>query len=246
MRTRIACLLLAALPSLAVAWAAEEPNKKDPSAALQGVWKVTELEVNGKPSELPGVSFWLVVKGDKLYYGGQELAKLTAEPTATPPGIDLAFRNPERVLEGIYSADGDTLKLCVNRQPEGVKERPNVFSTEGKPEWRLLVLKRDKDRKADDLDGLGGFVGLQLRAEDEGKRIVVGGVLDNSPAKKADLKKDDVILKVAGQEVTDLRGCVRMVQSARPGSELTLRVKRGDKELDVTVKVGVVPFFLLD
>jgi uncharacterized protein (TIGR03067 family) len=246
MRTRIACLLLVVLALIAPAWAADGEGKKDQLAGLQGSWKVTSLEVNGKPSELPNISFWLVVKGDKVFYGGQELAKLTAEPDATPPGIDLAFRNPERVLEGVYAVDGDTLKLCVNRQTEGVKERPNVFSTEGKPEWRLLVLKRDKDRKADDLDGLGGFVGLQLRAEDEGKKVVIQDFVNNSPAKKSDLKKDDVIVKVAGQDVTDLRGCVRMVQSAKPGSELTLRVKRGDKELDVTVKVGVLPFFLLD
>jgi uncharacterized protein (TIGR03067 family) len=246
MRTRIVCLLLAVFASFAVIQAAEEPNKKDPLAALQGVWKVTALEVNGDAGELPGASYWLVIKGDKLLYAGQELAKLNAAPDASPPGIDLAFRKPERVLEGIYSADGDTLKLCVNRQTEGVKERPNVFSTQGKPDWRLLVLKRDKDRKADDLDGLGGFVGLQLRLEDEGKKVVIGAILDDSPAKKADLKKDDVLLKVGGQEVTGLRACVDMIRVAKPGSELTLRVKRGDKEMDVTVKVGVIPFFLLD
>src|SRR5262249_15115681 len=155
--------------------------------------------------------------------------------------IDLAFRNPERVCEGIYSVDGDTLKLCVNRQSEGVKERPNVFSTEGKPEWRLLVLKRDKDRKADDLDGLGGFVGMQLGTADEGKKVVIQATLDNSPAKKADLKKDDILLQVTGQDVTGLRACVRMIQGVKPGSELVLRVKRGNKEHDVKVKVGVVP-----
>src|SRR5262249_23209111 len=163
----------------------------------------------------------------------QELAKLTADPAATPPGIDLAFHNPKRVCEGIYSLDGDTLKLCVNRQTDGVKERPNVFSTEGKPEWRVLTLKRDKARKADDLDGLGGFVGLQLRKEDDGKKVAVAAIVENSPAKKADLKKDDVLLQVGGQDVTTLRGCVEMIRAVKPGSELTLRVKRGDKEHEV-------------
>jgi uncharacterized protein (TIGR03067 family) len=245
MRTRIALLLLVAL-SPAPVWAAEGKTEKEALAALQGAWKVTGYEAGEDAGPLPDVSFWLVIQGDKVFYGGKEWAGLKVDPTATPAGIDLTRRHPDRVCEGIYSLDGDTLKLCINRQTEGVKERPNAFTTKDKPDWRVLQLTRDKDRKADDLDGLGGFVGMQLRLEDEGKKIVIAALIDDSPAKKADLKKDDVILKVGGQEVTDLRGCVRMVQSVKPGSDLTLRVKRGEKELDVTVKVGVVPFFLLN
>jgi uncharacterized protein (TIGR03067 family) len=245
MRTRIACLLLVASASFTPAWAADEKADKDKLAPLQGVWKVTRYEV-GEDAGEPPAAYWLVIKGDKLYYAGKELAELTVDPAATPPGIDLAFRDPKRVCEGIYSVDGDTLKLCVNRQTEGVKERPNVFSTEGKPDWRVLVLKRDKDRKPDDLEGLGGFIGLQVRAEDEGKKLVIGAVLKDSPAMKAGLKKDDVLLKVGGEDVAGLRAFVETARSSKPGSELTLHVRRGDKEMDVTVKVGVIPFFLLD
>ena len=135
MRTAVICLLLLALPALLPVRAADDTPKKDAPAALQGGWKFTSLENDGKTAELPGVSFWWVIKGDKVYYGGKELAKLTADATTTPKCLDLAFRNPDRVYEAVYSIEDDTLKICVNRQTEGVKERPNSFSTEGKSEW---------------------------------------------------------------------------------------------------------------
>src|SRR5258708_39714687 len=145
MRTVIACLLLVVLHPLASA--GEDQAKTDKLAALQGTWKVKALEFDGKPSDLPEVSFWWVIQGDKVFYGGQELAKLTVDAATKPPCIDLAFRNPDRVYEAIYAVEADTLKICVNRATEGVKERPSSFSTEGKPGWRLLVFSKDKDRK---------------------------------------------------------------------------------------------------
>jgi uncharacterized protein (TIGR03067 family) len=245
----MACLFLVAFLSLTSVMSGDDKAKKDkdPLAPLQGGWKVTGLEKDGKPAELPGVDFWWVVKGNKLYYGGQELAKLTADGATNPTSIDLAFHKPERVNEAIFSVDGDTLKLCLNRLADGVKERPNVFSTEGKSDWRLLTFQRDKDRKIDDLEGLGGFVGLQIKSEKEKNELVIAAILDDSPAKKSDLKKDDVILKVAGQDATDLLSTVKSIRGAKPGSDLVIRVKRGDKEKDVTVKVGVAPMlYLLD
>jgi uncharacterized protein (TIGR03067 family) len=246
MRTGITCLLFLALPALLPVRAADDQPKKDATAALQGGWKFTTLEMDGKPVELGEFSYWWVIKGDKVFYGGKELAKLTADTTTTPKCLDLAFRNPDRVYEAVYSIEDDTLKICINRQTEGVKERPNSFSTEGKSEWRVLVFKRDKERKQDDLEGLGGFVGMQLRIPKESKAILIADVLEDSPAKKAGLMKDDVLLKIGDQEITTLRETVNLCRLAKPGSELTLRIKRGDKEKDVTVKVGVAPFFLLD
>jgi S1-C subfamily serine protease len=110
----------------------------------------------------------------------------------------------------------------------------------------MLVFKRDKDRKGDEIDGLGGFVGLSLQAADHGKSIQVAAVLKDSPAMKAGLKKDDALVKVGDVEATDLRSVVTRVRQAKPGSELLVRVRRGDKDQELKVKVGVLPFVLLD
>ena len=151
-----------------------------------------------------------------------------------------------RTLEGIYSVEADTLKICVNRLAEGVKKRPSGFSTRDKPEWRLLVFQRDEDRKIDDVTGLGGFVGLTIQMDMETKRLVITGIQKDSPAMKAGLKKDDVLIQVGESDAKELRDVVKRIRQAKPGSELELRIKRGEKEQGVTVKVGVVPFFMLD
>ena len=246
MRFMISCLILTALLLAPAARGADEPAKQKPLAALQGTWKLTTLEADGKASDLPEVPFWWVIKGNKIYYGGQELARAKPDDSTKPRCIDLTFQTSERTLEGIYSVEADTLKICVNKSADGVKERPSTFSTQDKSEWRLLVFKRDKERKIDDVEGLGGWVGVMIMAEKDSKKIVITAAFQGSPARKAGLKKDDILLQVGTSEAIDLQEVVKRIRQAKPGSELMLRIKRGDKEQDVTVKVGVLPFLLLD
>jgi C-terminal processing protease CtpA/Prc len=149
-------------------------------------------------------------------------------------------------LEGIYVVDDDTLKICVNPATDGVKERPGEFSTKDKPGHRLLVFKRDKDRKPDSIEGLAGFVGVQIKVDDDSKQVMVVDTNKGSPAEKAGLKKDDVLLKIGDQDATDLKSVVNTIRKVKPGSELSLRINRDGKEKDLTVKATVVPFFPLD
>jgi uncharacterized protein (TIGR03067 family) len=242
MSAKIACLVAAV--GLLAGFVRAEDVAKD--KLLQGAWKFESLEIDGKPAELPDNAYWWFIKGDKVLYGGSELAALTIDAETSPRCIDLAFRDPKRVFEGIYAIEDDTLKICVNPVTEGVKERPADFSTKGKPSARLLTFKRDKDRKADSTEGLAGFVGIQIKAEDEGKQVVVVAAIPGSPADKAGLKKDDLILKVGDQDAQDLKSVVNFIRKVKPGVEVSLRVKRDGKEKDITIKATVLPFYLLE
>jgi uncharacterized protein (TIGR03067 family) len=244
MGTKIACVLGVLLLSLA-ADAPEDARSKKDLAALEGTWTLVSVEAEGKSRDFPENPPWVVIKGNKVQYAGEDLAVLTVDATVTPKSIDMAFSNPKTVYEGIYSLEGDTLKVCVNRVTEGVKERPTGFATEDKPDLRLFVLKREKAAKASPTDGLPGFVGIAIKFDEERKEVVIMDTIDDSPAKKAGLKKDDVVLKVGDQDATDLQGTVAAVRRAKPGSELTFRIKRDGKEQDIKVKVGVMPFNLL-
>jgi uncharacterized protein (TIGR03067 family) len=240
MLTTIACFLMVAIP-LPVADVPTSAQAKGGPAELQGTWKLVAVELRGEVAAMTDRQPRLLIKGDKVWYGGEEIALLTADAGTTPKTIDLSFLSPKRVCEGIYALDKDTLKICVNKNTEGVKERPDSFSTKGKEEWRLLVFERDPAAKPDLKEGLNSFAGVALRY-DKDQKVVVNFVIDGSPAKKAGLRPDDVLLKVGSQEVKVLRDAIETVRLTKPGSALVFRVLRDGKENDITVTVGVMPF----
>jgi uncharacterized protein (TIGR03067 family) len=245
MRIRIVLVLGAVALSLAADEPKEVPKDKE-LASLQGTWKLEGVESNGKAHDVPTKPPRWVIKGNKVFYGGEELAVLKLDGTTNPKTVDLGFLSPKRIHEGIYSVDKDTLKLCVNRRTEGVKERPSDFETEGKEDRRLLFFKRDMPIKGDPTEGLNGFLGIQIKNSEDGKEVVIVDAFEGSPAKKAGLKADDVVLMVGEGKATDLRTTVDLVRQLKAGSTAVIRIRRGDKEQDIKVKVGVMPFLFLD
>ncbi len=233
---------------LLILWlAADSPargqDSKKALAALQGTWKLRSVEREGKTEETARLAPW-VIRENKVLYGGTELAVLTVEPATSPASIDLTFLKPKRSLEGIFTVEKDTLKICVNQESEGVKDRPLDFTTEGKANLRLLVFERTEPGPA--TEGAAGFVGLQLRADPDRMEVHVAELIPGGPAQTAGLKKHDVLVKVGGGEATDLRTVVETVRQVRPGDQLTFRVRRDGKEQDIPVRVGVIPFYVLD
>lgn len=78
-------------------------------------------------------------------------------------------------------------------------------------------------------------VGLGVQGDDAGLRIAT--VYDDSPAKRAGLKQGDVIVAANGRS---LKGKPEEASTALikgpPGTEVTLTVKRGDREFEKTMK----------
>jgi membrane-associated protease RseP (regulator of RpoE activity) len=79
-----------------------------------------------------------------------------------------------------------------------------------------------------------------LRAQldlEPGVGVFVGQVTANSPAEKAGLKKNDLVLKLDGKAVRGKSGLAELLRAAKPGQEVTLTVLRKAKEQ--TVKVAL-------
>jgi serine protease Do len=68
--------------------------------------------------------------------------------------------------------------------------------------------------------------------------VLVANVVADGPAGKAGLKRNDIILSFAGQDVPDLRRFPRFVANARVGSTIDITVWRGGKELPLKLKIG--------
>lgn len=63
-------------------------------------------------------------------------------------------------------------------------------------------------------------------------------VVTNSPAAKAGVLKDDVIISVDGKVFDMQTSLADVVKSHKPGDEVTLNIKRGDKTQDIKVTLG--------
>jgi serine protease Do len=84
-----------------------------------------------------------------------------------------------------------------------------------------------------------GYLGVLLEAADEGLKI--GSVQPGTPAEKAGLKKDDLVLSLAGQPVREVEAFSSLVQSYHAGDVVVVRVRRGEQEKDIKVTLAPRP-----
>lgn len=94
----------------------------------------------------------------------------------------------------------------------------------------------------------GSFLGVH--AEDVNKEnmgryglrevrgVGITQVVKDSPAEKAGLKKDDVILRFDGDSVTSVRKLNRLVSEVAPDQSVRLGISRGGSEQEVSVTIG--------
>ena len=61
------------------------------------------------------------------------------------------------------------------------------------------------------------------------------------PADKAELKKGDKLLKVAGQKVTAQEQVRQALAKRKPGDKIDVEVERGGKVLALSVEIGAPP-----
>jgi serine protease Do len=73
---------------------------------------------------------------------------------------------------------------------------------------------------------------------DRARGVLVANVAADGPAAKAGLKRNDIILNFAGQDVLDLRRFPRLVANARVGSTVDVVVWRGGKEVPLKLRIG--------
>jgi uncharacterized protein (TIGR03067 family) len=250
MRARFAHRIFGMLVLVTTASPALAQEARKIPAELQGHWKLLILGFEGREIKVrDNMPYW-IIKADRVLYGGEPLASLIVDTTTTPPIIDVHYTDSKRVFEAVYAVEGDRLKICVNQRTQGVKERPLDFATKGHSERRLFIFQRQDETGGDGSANAPGDVGVDFdvktKEKTKEKTVFIAAVAPQGPAQKAGLKKDDVITRIGEFVPTTLREAYDQVRQARAGSELTVRIRRGDKEQDIRVPVRVEPFYFLD
>lgn len=94
----------------------------------------------------------------------------------------------------------------------------------------------------------GGYLGVyaeNINRENMGRYrmnaargVGVTQVIQGSPAEKAGLKKDDVILRLDGENITSVRKLNRLISEIAPDQSVKITVSRGGAEQEVTATIG--------
>ena len=71
--------------------------------------------------------------------------------------------------------------------------------------------------------------------------ILIMNVVPNSPAERAGLKSGDVIQEIEGNQITKADEVQQAVAKTKVGEQLNLGLIRSDRQLDLAVKVGILP-----
>ena len=88
-------------------------------------------------------------------------------------------------------------------------------------------------------NGNSGYLGIQLEQAEKGAKIAL--ILSDSAAARAGFKVNDTILAVAGQLVRDPETVIGAIQRYKVGEVVTLKVKRGEEEVEIKATLGKRP-----
>jgi uncharacterized protein (TIGR03067 family) len=248
-----------------------KPGTSDEDS-LRGAWTAVSGETGGR--EFPAEA----VKGYRLTFadgnvtvqfaGETKQGKFKVDPAARPRTMDLDLDGGAGV--GIYSLEGDTLKLCFTES--GKEDRPGKFSTDEKSRCVLLVFKRGADvkkesgaKQAGEKEGAGDRGDLPqvaalkqmlraveterdlLKAEFKRAREELDGVLT-----KVDAEKKTVSFSLKGTKLTleavPLAGDARFltgdravtINDLKKGMEVSLQV-RTEGERTVVTAIKAAP-----
>jgi len=149
-----------------------------------------------------------------------DLAMLKIEASGLPV---IAWQDSKSASVGNWLASAGTADLPVAVGVVSVATRkPNRFD--------MPVMPPPSD---------AGFLGVGLEPADLGAKI--SQVVSKGPAEKAGLKPGDVVVAVGKSKVADPERLVSLIQRLKPGTEVVLKVKRGEEELELKVKLEKRP-----
>jgi serine protease Do len=83
------------------------------------------------------------------------------------------------------------------------------------------------------------YIGVQL--DEESVECRIAKVEKDSPAEKAGLRPDDVVVSLGKDKIEDLEDFLAIINKRKPGDELPIRVRRGKEVLELKVVVGRHP-----
>jgi serine protease Do len=216
---------------------------------------LTVLRLGDSDSTEPGE--WVMAIGNPFGLGGNSVTvgvvsfkgrNLTLGVRGT--GVDMiqtdAAINPGNSGGPLLNTRGEVVGINTMIVTGGLQQSAGVgFAVPINVAKEILPQLRDKGKV------VRGWLGVQIQAVDEAtarsfkmkeaRGAVIAQITDGSPAEKAGLKPEDVVLSVDDVAVQDQTDLSRYVASKAPGATVKLKVLRAGQETTIPVTLGTFP-----
>jgi serine protease Do len=168
-----------------------------------------------------------VVLADQLAAEGERLATEEDQMESQEIGnLDALTANLANLQSDELANEAAALAQVKKRVIEISPEAPEVWGSDVNSGWLGIEISEVNSDKAKE---------LKLS---ETRGVVVGSVEPDSPAAKAGLKENDVILSYEGQNVEGTLQFRRLVRETPPGRSIPLSVSRDGSVQTMTIEVG--------
>jgi S1-C subfamily serine protease len=213
--------------------------------------RITEV-IADSPAEAAGLQVGDVI----LSVGGDEVnqdAKLADLIQAYAPGDTVSLE-----IQSEGADQSHTVEVTLAENPDqpgqaylGIGYRMAGAALDGLPLDNLDAMPRyffhngeDSNSNLPEGSGEGDqffFRGMPELPEGVEGAVVISQVMQDTPAAQADLQPGDLILAIDDEPVTKVETFTEILQSHKPGDEVTLTVLRADGQFEVSVTLGEHP-----
>jgi serine protease Do len=216
---------------------------------------LTVLRLGDSEQTEPGE--WVMAIGNPFGLGGNSVTvgvvsfkgrNLTLGVQGT--GVDMiqtdAAINPGNSGGPLLNTRGEVIGINTMIVTGGLQQSAGVgFAVPINVAKEILPQLREKGKV------VRGWLGVQIQAVDEAtarsfkmkeaRGAVIAQITDGSPAEKAGLKPEDVVLSVDDVAIQDQTDLSRYVAGKTPGTTVKLKILRGGAEQIVPVTLGTFP-----
>ena len=88
-----------------------------------------------------------------------------------------------------------------------------------------------------------GYVGISAEINYRGIGVLVNGVIPKSPADISGIIPGDIIKKINGDEVTEIKSVQKIIGSLKPGQNIDMEIQRGSELVNVNILVSKMEYF---
>ncbi len=151
----------------------------------------------------------------------------------TEMGLEISLLQPDSVAAKAKFQSGDVVIAVDERRVRTESDFDNLISAAKSDVVPIMVLREEQkltlhlNRDAEDAPSVtkGAWFGVDLN-DRFATAAVVRRVHPNSPAQRAGIRDQDVILSVDGQRITTARHLGRVISRMEPGREVEIRIDR--------------------